>query len=94
MNKTDFDDLLSSVKEIEELLQFPSLPGHIEKANQLALSVARRGPSPIPYLAMMVGDAVTGVKQKPRDREAQQRFAAALARLREALELKKAQAPE
>jgi hypothetical protein len=92
MDKIDFDDLLSRVKEIEELLQFPSLSGHIERANALAVSVARRAPSPIPHLAMLVADAVNEIRLNPQDREAQSRFRAAIAQLREAIEVKRSQA--
>jgi hypothetical protein len=55
MDNADFDDLLSRVKEIQELLQFPSLSQHIGRANELALSVARNAPPPVPHLAMLLG---------------------------------------
>jgi hypothetical protein len=35
------DDFLSSLKEMEELLQFPSVPGHVEAAGKLAMFIAR-----------------------------------------------------
>lgn len=91
MNNTDFDDLLSRVQEIEELLQFPSLSEHIERANGLAVSVARRAPSLIPHLAMLVADAVNEIRQNPKDSEARGRLTGAVTKLREALELKKSQ---
>ena len=45
MSKADLDLLLASVKEMEELLQFPTVPGHIEKADKLALLIARNAPT-------------------------------------------------
>ena len=35
------DELLSSLKEMEELLQFPGVPGHVEAASKLATAIAR-----------------------------------------------------
>lgn len=35
------DELLSRLKEMEELLQFPSVPGHVEAASKLATTIAR-----------------------------------------------------
>ena len=53
--KPDFGGLLSGLREIEELLQFPSVPGHIDKANLLAMRIARSaGSGPISNLAMRV----------------------------------------
>jgi hypothetical protein len=89
MDKTDFDDLLSRVKEIDELLQFPSLSGHIERANRLAVSIARSAPSPIPNLAMLVSNTANDIRQNPKDREAQDRVREAIARLRAAIEDRK-----
>ena len=86
MNKTDFADLLSRVKEIDELLQFPSLSEHIERANRLAVSVARSAPTPIPNLAMLVSNAANDIRQKPKDGEAQAQLREAIARLRAAIE--------
>jgi hypothetical protein len=55
MDKPDFQAFLSSLKEIEELLQFPGAPGHIDKANLLAIEIARKaGCEPISSLAMKV----------------------------------------
>jgi hypothetical protein len=91
MDKTDFDDLLSRVKEIDELLQFPSLSGHIERANRLAVSIARSAPGPLPNLAMLVSNAANDIRQKTNDREAHDRVREAIARLRAAIEDKKSQ---
>lgn len=41
----DIDDLLSRLTEIEELLRFPSVEGHTNRAQKLALFIARRAPS-------------------------------------------------
>jgi hypothetical protein len=53
--KPDFGALLSSLKEIEELLQFPGVAGHVDKANVLAMRIARSaGAGAISNLAMRV----------------------------------------
>ena len=41
----DDDELLRSVKEMAELLEFPRVKGHVAKAQALALSIARRAPT-------------------------------------------------
>ena len=43
MNNVDRNDLLSRVKEIEELLHFPGVAGHADRAKALAISIARSG---------------------------------------------------
>jgi hypothetical protein len=45
VEKADLNRLLASVKEMEELLQFPNVEGHVEKASKLALLIARNPPS-------------------------------------------------
>ena len=45
MNQADIDDLLSRLKEMEELLHFPTVEGHLKRAETLALSIARTGPN-------------------------------------------------
>ena len=35
------DKLLTYLKEMEELLQFPGVPGHLEAASKLATAIAR-----------------------------------------------------
>jgi hypothetical protein len=45
MSKADLNLLLASVKEMEELLQFPTVPGHVKKADKLALLIARNAPN-------------------------------------------------
>jgi hypothetical protein len=39
MQKANLNRLLASLKEMEELLQFPTVHGHIEKADKLALLI-------------------------------------------------------
>jgi hypothetical protein len=49
----DFEALLSSLREIERLLQFPSAPGHVERVNALAAAIAKQARSaPVSDLAM------------------------------------------
>jgi hypothetical protein len=54
----DFEALLSSLREIERLLQFPSEPGHVERVNALAAAIAKQAPAPVSDLAMkLIGQA-------------------------------------
>jgi len=39
-------DLRTSLQEVEELLQFPGVAGHLERAEHLLMSIARNSPSP------------------------------------------------
>ena len=49
------DELLGRLKEMEELLQFPGVYGHVVRASQLALSIARDAPpGRVANLAMRV----------------------------------------
>ena len=49
------DELLAQLKEMEELLQFPGVPGHVARAAQLAIGIARAASGGgIPSLAMRV----------------------------------------
>jgi hypothetical protein len=49
------DDLLRRLKEMEELLQFPGVAGHVVRATKLAISIAREAPpGPVANLAMRV----------------------------------------
>jgi hypothetical protein len=55
VEKADLNRLLACVKEMEELLQFPTVRGHLEKATKLALLIARNAPKGrIANLAMRV----------------------------------------
>ena len=40
----DIDGLLRKLKEIEELMTFPTVPGHVDRAGELAMSIARAAP--------------------------------------------------
>ena len=63
MEKADLNRLLASVKEMEELLQFPTVAGHLEKANKLALLIARNAPKGgIANLAMRVISEATALR--------------------------------
>ncbi len=39
------DELLSRLKEAEELLRFPAVAGHVERASKLLLTIARQAPN-------------------------------------------------
>jgi len=66
MEKPDIDALLSDLKEIEELLQFPSVPGHMQKSMRLATTIARRAPSgDISNLAMRVVSEALALRGVP-----------------------------
>jgi hypothetical protein len=88
MDKADLDDLLSRLKEIEELLRFPAVEGHVKRAETLALSIARRVKSgPISNLAMQLISEANSLRPgslpiKPDDGKLQ----AVIAKLRLALE--------
>ena len=85
MDATDFDVLLSRLKEIEGLLQTPTLAGHIERVNQLAVSIARSAPGPIPNLAMLLASAANGLKKLPSE-YAQHSVQESISRLQSAIE--------
>jgi hypothetical protein len=88
MDKADLDDLLSRLKEIEELLRFPAVEGHVHRAETLALSIARRVKSgPTSHLAMQVISEANALRPgalpiRPDDGKLQ----ALIAKLRLALE--------
>jgi hypothetical protein len=88
MDRTDLDDLLSRVKEMEELLHFPTVQGHIERASTLAVSIARNAPTGgVANLAMQVMSAAIELRRqggtaKPED----ERMGRTLERLRSALQ--------
>jgi hypothetical protein len=70
MEKPDIEALLSSLREIEELLQFPGVPGHIQKANVLAMRIARMAASgPISNLAMKVISEAMKLRVASTDRK-------------------------
>jgi hypothetical protein len=53
--KLDPDELLYSLKEIEELLRFSSVSGHVDRATVLLTTIAREAPNgAIANMAMKV----------------------------------------
>lgn len=46
MGKIDAAAALMLLKELEELLAFPTVPGHVERSSKLALALARGAPNP------------------------------------------------
>jgi hypothetical protein len=74
VNKADVDDLLSRLKEMEELLHFPTVEGHMKRAEALALSIARTGPNAaVRELAMKVISEANALRRtelplKPNDK--------------------------
>lgn len=96
MDKAHLDELLSRVKEIDELLRFPGVTGHIARANALALSIARDASSgAIVNLAMQVISEANSLPPPPlplrpddsRLRDLLRRLRAALAAAESAKEL-------
>jgi hypothetical protein len=58
------DDLLARLKEMEELLQFPGVAGHVMRATKLALSIAREAPhGRVANLAMRVISEAQALRQ-------------------------------
>jgi hypothetical protein len=65
----DLEAFLASLKEIEELLQFPGAAGHIDKANVLAMRIARTaGEGPIANLAMKAISEANKLRAASADR--------------------------
>jgi len=85
------DELLAQLKEMEELLQFPGVPGHVARAAELALAVARAAPSGrIANLAMRVISEAHAMREAPLGlRPDRTELNAALWRLRLALQEEK-----
>lgn len=88
MEKPELDELLGQVKEIDELLRFPSVSNHIARANALALSIARNAPTGvIANLAMQVLSESNALRPPALPLRADDgRLRALLRRLRAALE--------
>jgi hypothetical protein len=79
-------ELLSRLSEIDQLFQTP-VDGQIDKAEKLALSIARKAPTGgIADLAMHVMSATSHLKLDSEPEAARGGFDSALARLRSALE--------
>jgi hypothetical protein len=58
------DELLRRLKEMEELLQFPGVAGHVGRAAHLAMSIARDAPTgPAANLAMRVISEVHAMRE-------------------------------
>jgi hypothetical protein len=89
MKSADLNELRSHVKEIEELVRFPVVDGHLVRMDRLALSVARaRSPSPIPHLAMLVTAAISDLRRTP-DESARARLEEAVKKLLDAIDAAK-----
>jgi hypothetical protein len=66
MSKAEIDALLSDLKEMEELLQFPGVTGHMQKSLHLATTIARRAPrGDISNLAMRVISEALALRTVP-----------------------------
>jgi len=65
MNHADVDDLLSRLKETQELLQFPGVDGHFERAERLLVSIARHAPSPAVAQAAMNAITLASLRRDP-----------------------------
>lgn len=87
MQKAQLDDLLARVKEIEELLRFPSVHGHVARASALALSIARSVPGgAVVKIAMQVIGEANSLRPPALPlRASDARLQALLQRLRTAL---------
>jgi hypothetical protein len=91
------DELLARLKEMEELLQFPGVSGHVMRATKLALSIAREAPQGrVANLAMRVISETHAMRQPALPlRPDRTQLNTALWRLRLALqELKSGRAAE
>lgn len=58
MDRPNPSDLLAQVKEIEDLVRFADVPGNVNKARALALSIARNAPDTVAGRALQLLDAV------------------------------------
>lgn len=60
------DQMLAWLKELEELLQFPTVAGHVERAERLATLIARgSGEGRIANLAMQVVSEMSALRNTP-----------------------------
>ena len=94
MGKPTIEELLASLKEIEELLQFPGVPGHVHAATLLATRIAKNAPEGrIANLAMRVISEANALRESALPlRPDRSGLNAALWRLRIALQQATAQA--
>jgi hypothetical protein len=81
-------EALARLDELEELLEFPHVPGHITRANEIALAIARAAPSGrVPALAMRALSEAHALRETPLALKPDRaRLNRALRLLREALE--------
>jgi hypothetical protein len=92
-NRADVGDLLSRLTEVEELLRFPTVKGHLERACKLLVSIARNAPTgPIGDLSMrLTSDASALARSRPD--ASQQTLEASIKQLRSALQEAERAAP-
>jgi hypothetical protein len=85
---SDVDDLLSRLKEVEELMQFPTVASHVERAARLSVSIARNGPTAsVVEAGMKLVRAVELFRREKPPLHADERvLQLAIERLREALQ--------
>ena len=85
----DLSDILLKLKEVEELLQFPLVDGHMARAETLLMLIARNAPSGVISHAAMNVITLAHLSRKPAPpMEADHRnLNRLLARIRRALEL-------
>ena len=84
----DIDELLSRLKEVEELMQFPTVASHVERAARLSVSIARNArTASVIEAAMKLVRAVELFRRERPPLHADERvLQLALGRLRQALE--------
>lgn len=78
--------MLAQVKEIENLVRFADVPGNVNKASTLALSIARNAPDTIAGRALQLLDAVNAWERSGEPRAEDIQLSKALWRLRVALQ--------
>ncbi len=59
----DVERMLAQLKEAEELLQFPAVEGHVGRASNLLVSIARRTSSPQVRQAAMTAMSLAGLSR-------------------------------
>ena len=61
----DADELLARLKEAEQLLQCPSVEGHVNQAQALLLGIARKAPNGVIANASMNAITLAGLLRGP-----------------------------
>ena len=89
MDRPSLSDMLAQVKEIENLVRFADVPGNVNKASTLALSIARNAPDTIAGRALQLLDAVNAWERSGKPRAEDIQLSKALWRLRVALRMRK-----